>query len=203
MKNTIKIAIIDDHLIFLKGLTMLLEQDDEFEVIYAFSNYSDLLKSLKLQKPDLLITDISMPEINGIELSKMVRQIYPTIKILVMSSYSNMISASDVDGYLLKDTNSEILIESIKKIVLDNEKVFHKDFKRDEKYEFNKSIVSKREKEIINFICKGCTTDEISEKLFISKHTVETHRKNIFNKLQVNNIAGLVKKSISLGIIDI
>ncbi|MCU7617422.1 response regulator transcription factor [Chryseobacterium sp. PBS4-4] len=203
MKNTIKIAIIDDHLIFLKGLTMLLEQDDEFEVIYAFSNYSDLLKSLKLQKPDLLITDISMPEINGIELSKMVRQIYPTIKIMVMSSYSNMISASDVDGYLLKDTNSEILIESIKKIVLNNEKVFHKDFKTDKKYEFNKSIVSKREKEIINFICKGCTTDEISEKLFISKHTVETHRKNIFNKLQVNNIAGLVKKSISLGIIDI
>jgi len=203
MKNTIKIAIIDDHLIFLKGLTMLLEQDDDFEVIYAFSNYSDLLKNLKLQKPDILITDISMPEINGIELSKMMRQIYPTIKILVMSSYSNMISASEVDGYLLKDTNSEILIESIKKIVLDNEKVFHKDFQTAEKYDFNISIVSKREKEIINFICKGFTTDEISEKLYISQHTVETHRKNIFNKLQVNNIAGLVKKSISLGIIDV
>lgn len=203
MKKRIKIAIIDDHLIFLKGLNMLLEQDENLEVIYACSNYSDLIKNLKLQKPDILITDISMPEINGIELSKMVRKTYPTIKILVMSSYSNMISASDVDGYLLKDTNSEILIDSIKKIVLNDEKVFHKDFQTTEKYDFNKSIVSKREKEIINFISKGFTTDEISEKLYISKHTVETHRKNIFNKLQVNNIAGLVKKSISLGIIDV
>lgn len=203
MKNIITIAIIDDHLIFLKGLTMLLEQEGDFEVIYACSNYSDLLKNLKLQKPDLLITDISMPEINGIELSKMIRQIYPTMKIMVISSYSNMIPASDVDGYLLKDTNSEILIESIKKVVWSNEKVFYKDFQTAEKYTFNKSIVSKREKEIINFISKGFTTDEISEKLYISKHTVETHRKNIFNKLQVNNIAGLVKKSISLGIIDI
>jgi DNA-binding NarL/FixJ family response regulator len=203
MKNTIKIAIIDDHLLFLKGLKILLEQDHDFEVIHANSNYSDLLKNLKIQKADILITDISMPEINGIELSKMVRQLYPNIKIMVMSSYSNMISASDVDGYLLKDTNSEILIESIKKIVWNDEKVFHKDFQTAEKYDFNKNIVSKREKEIINFISKGFTTDEISEKLYISKHTVETHRKNIFNKLQVNNIAGLVKKSISLGIIDV
>ncbi|RZJ48612.1 MAG: response regulator transcription factor [Flavobacterium sp.] len=203
MKSTIKIAIIDDHLIFLKGLKMLLEQDENFEIIHAYNNYSDLIKNIKLQEPDLLITDISMPEINGIELSKMVRQAYPSIKIMVMSSYSNMISAADVDGYLLKDTDSELLIESIKKIVWHNEKIFHKDFQTAEKYDFNKSIVSKREKEIINFISKGFTTDEIAEKLCISKHTVETHRKNIFNKLQVNNIAALVKRSITLGLINV
>jgi DNA-binding NarL/FixJ family response regulator len=203
MKNTIKIAIIDDHLIFLKGLIMLLEQDENFEIIHAYNNYSDLLKNIKLQEPDILITDISMPEINGIELSKMVRKYYPDIKIMVMSSYSNMVSAADVDGYLLKDTDSEILIESIKKIVWKNEKVFYKDFQTTEKYDFNKSIVSKREKEIIDFIGKGYTTDEIAEKLCISKHTVETHRKNIFNKLQVNNIAALIKKSITLGLIDV
>lgn len=203
MKNTIKIAIIDDHLIFLKGLIMLLEQDENFEIIHAYNNYSDLLKNIKLQEPDILITDISMPEINGIELSKMVRKYYPDIKIMIMSSYSNMVSATDVDGYLLKDTDSEILIESIKKIVWKNEKVFYKDFQTTEKYDFNKSIVSKREKEIIDFIGKGYTTDEIAEKLCISKHTVETHRKNIFNKLQVNNIAALIKKSITLGLIDV
>jgi len=203
MINTIKIAIIDDHLIFLKGLKMLLEQDENFEIIHAYNNYSDLIKNIKLQEPDLLITDISMPETNGIELSKMIRQAHPAIKIMVMSSYSNMISAADVDGYLLKDTDSELLIESIKKIVWHNEKIFHKDFQTAEKYDFNKSIVSKREKEIINFISKGFTTDEIAEKLCISKHTVETHRKNIFNKLQVNNIAALVKRSITLGLINV
>ncbi|MDF2933824.1 MAG: Two-component system response regulatory protein LuxR family [Chryseobacterium sp.] len=202
MKNTIKIAIIDDHLLFLKGLRMLLEQDGDFEIVHAYDNYSDLLKNIKLQEPDILITDISMPEINGIELSKMVRQIYPSVKIMVMSSYSNMMSPTDVDGYLLKDTESEVLIESIKKIVWNNDKVFHKDFQT-VKFDFNKSIVSKREKEIIDFISKGFTTDEIAETLCISKHTVETHRKNIFNKLHVNNIAALVKTSIMLGLIDV
>ncbi len=203
MKNTIKIAVIDDHLIFLKGLVMLLEQENHFKVIHACNNYSDLQKCLKLDKPDILITDISMPEINGIELSKMVRKQDSSIKILVMSSYSNMVSAADIDGYLLKDTDSEVLTESIKKIVWNDEKIFYKDFQPAEKYDFNKNIVSKREKEIIDFIGKGYTTDEIAEKLYISKHTVETHRKNIFNKLQVNNIAALIKKSIALGLLNI
>jgi len=203
MKNTIKIAVIDDHLIFLKGLVMLLEQDENLEVLYALNKHTDLLNSIKIQSPDLLITDISMPEINGVELCKIIRKQYPEIKILVMSSYTNTISSKDIDGYLLKDTNPETLIESIKKIVSKNEKVFYKDFQPVENLDFNKNIVSKREKEIINYIGKGITTEEIADKLCISKRTVETHRKNIFNKLKVNNTAGLMKMSITLGLIDV
>lgn len=203
MKNTIKIAVIDDHLIFLKGLAMLLGQDEDLEVIYALNNYSDLLNNIKIQSPDLLITDISMPEINGVELCKIIRKQYPEIKILVMSSYSNTISSTDIDGYLLKDTDPETLIESIKNIVSKNEKVFYKDFQTVESFDFNKNIVSKREKEIINYIGKGKTTEEIADKLCISKRTVETHRKNIFNKLKVSNTAGLIKTSITLGLIDV
>jgi len=203
MKNTIKIAVIDDHLIFLKGLVMLLEQDENLEVLYALNNQADLLNNIKTQTPDLLITDISMPEINGVELCKIIRKQYPEIKILVMSSYSNTISSTDIDGYLLKDTDPETLIESIKKIVSKNEKVFYKDFQKVENFDFNKNIVSKREKEIINYISKGKTTEEIAEKLCISKRTVETHRKNIFIKLKVNNTAGLIKTSITLGLIDV
>ncbi|NMR33425.1 response regulator transcription factor [Chryseobacterium aquaticum] len=203
MKNTIKIAVIDDHLIFLKGLVMLLEQDENLEVLYALNNHADLLNNIKTQTPDLLITDISMPEINGVELCKIIRKQYPEIKILVISSYSNTISSTDIDGYLLKDTDPETLIESIKKIVSKNEKVFYKDFQKVENFDFNKNIVSKREKEIINYISKGKTTEEIAEKLCISKRTVETHRKNIFIKLKVNNTAGLIKTSITLGLIDV
>ncbi|GAA5090947.1 response regulator transcription factor [Chryseobacterium ginsengisoli] len=203
MKNTIKIAIIDDHLIFLKGLKLLLEQDSNFKIVFASDSHSDLLKNMEILDPDLVITDISMPEINGVELSKMIRKAYPEIKIMVMSSYSNILSSDEVDGYLLKDTDSDILIESIKKVVWNNEKIFHKDFQTTEKLDFDKNIVSKREKEIINLISKGFTSDEIADKLYISKHTIETHRKNIFNKLQVNNIAALVKKSIILGLIEV
>lgn len=203
MKQTIKIAIIDDHLIFLKGLSMLLEQEEHFKVIYICNTYSELMKNLQSDVPDILISDISMPEINGIELSKRIKNHHPEIKILMMSSYSDMVSADEVDGYLLKDTDSETLIESIKKIVRNGAKVFYKDFQPVREYDFSKNIVSKREREIISCIGKGFTTDEIAEKLFISKHTVETHRKNIFNKLQVNNIAALVKKSIILGLLDV
>lgn len=203
MKNTIKIAIIDDHLIFLKGLKLLLEQDSNFKIVFASDSHSDLLKNMEILDPDLVITDISMPEINGVELSKMIRKAYPEVKIMVMSSYSNILSPDEVDGYLLKDTDSDILIESIKKVVWNNEKIFPKDFQTTEKLDFDKNIVSKREKEIINLISKGFTSDEIADKLYISKHTIETHRKNIFNKLQVNNIAALVKKSIILGLIEV
>lgn len=203
MRSTIKIAIIDDHLIFLKGLTMLLEQEEHFKVSYSCNTYSDLMRNLQSEIPDLLITDISMPQINGIELSKMIRKLYPTVKILIMSSYSNMVSTDDVDGYLLKDADSDVLIAGIKNMVWNDAKVFHKDFQPAAKYDFSKNIVSKREKEIISYIGKGFTTEEIAEKLYISKHTVETHRKNIFNKLQVNNIAALVKKSITLGLLDV
>ena len=182
---------------------MLLEQDENLEVLYALNNHADLLNNIKTQTPDLLITDISMPEINGVELCKIIRKQYPEIKILVISSYSNTISSTDIDGYLLKDTDPETLIESIKKIVSKNEKVFYKDFQKVENFDFNKNIVSKREKEIINYISKGKTTEEIAEKLCISKRTVETHRKNIFIKLKVNNTAGLIKTSITLGLIDV
>lgn len=202
MIYNIQIAIIDDHHIFMEGLKMLLQQEKEFEVIYTCDNHIDLLKKMADQQPDILITDISMPGMNGVELSKMIKNNYPKVKIMVMSSYSNVLSDKEIDAYLLKDTDSDILIESIKKVVLENKKVFYQDFKPSEILEFNKNIVSKREKEIINLISNGYTSDDISLKLHISKHTIETHRKNIFMKLQVNNIAALVKKAIALGLIE-
>ncbi len=195
----IKIAIIDDHLIFLEGLKLILQ--NEFDIQYASNNPKDFLGKLESLDIDLLITDVSMPEISGIEVVKIVKEKHPKLKTLVMSTFKNMFNKKEIDAYLLKDTDSEILIKTIKEVVFENKKIFYQDLSSVESFDFNKNLVSKREREIIKLISEEYKTEEIAEKLFISKHTIEAHRKNIFMKLQVNNIAGLIKKAISLGII--
>ena len=195
----IKIAIIDDHLIFLEGLRLILQ--NEFDIRYASNNPKDLLSKLESLDIDLLITDVSMPEISGIELVKIVKTKFPKLKILVMSTYKNMFCKKEIDAYLMKDSDSEILIDTIKSVVLENKKIFSEELDETDGFDFSKSLVSKREREIIKLISEEYNSEEIAEKLFISKHTIEAHRKNIFMKLQVNNIAGLIKKAISLGII--
>jgi len=197
--DKIKIAIIDDHLIFLEGLKLILQ--NEFDIQYASNNPKDLLSKLESLDIDLLITDVSMPEISGIELVKIVKTKFPKLKILVMSTYKNMFCKKEIDAYLMKDSDSEILIDTIKSVVLENKKIFSEDLDETDGFDFSKSLVSKREREIIKLISEEYNSEEIAEKLFISKHTIEAHRKNIFMKLQVNNIAGLIKKAISLGII--
>ena len=197
--DKIKIAIIDDHLIFLEGLKLILQ--NEFDIQYASNNPKDLLSKMESLDIDLLITDVSMPEISGIELVKIVKTKFPKLKILVMSTYKNMFCKKEIDAYLMKDSDSEILIDTIKSVVLENKKIFSEDLDETDGFDFSKSLVSKREREIIKLISEEYNSEEIAEKLFISKHTIEAHRKNIFMKLQVNNIAGLIKKAISLGII--
>ena len=197
--DKIKIAIIDDHLIFLEGLKLILQ--NEFDIQYASNNPKDLLSKLESLDIDLLITDVSMPEISGIELVKIVKTKFPKLKILVMSTYKNMFCKKEIDAYLMKDSDSEILIDTIKSVVLENKKIFSEELDETDGFDFSKSLVSKREREIIKLISEEYNSEEIAEKLFISKHTIEAHRKNIFMKLQVNNIAGLIKKAISLGII--
>ena len=142
-----------------------------------------------------------MPEMNGLEFIKIVKKQFPEIKILVLSMFKNMQSFKDIDGFLLKETDKEELIKVINGIVLHDKKYFAGVDNNENTIDFKKTIVSNREKEIIQLIAQEYTTDEIAEKLIISKHTIEAHRKNIFFKLQVKNIAGLINKAMYLGII--
>ena len=107
-----------------------------------------------------------------------------------------------IDGYLLKETSYSELIKAIKEIVLYDKKYFYDAYsKGSETLEFKKTILTTREKEIVNLIANQYSVDEIAEQLFLSRYTVETHKKNIFQKLQVKNAAGLIKKAIYLGYI--
>lgn len=197
----INIALIDDHQIFLEGLTSMLSAEKDFNILFSENSARGALIKLKEVKPHLIISDISMPDMNGIEFAKIVREKYPEIKILILSMFKEIQSIENIEGYLLKYTDREELIKVIKNIVINNE-VHHELIKKENSLVFNKSILTDREKEIIKHIINEDTSEEIAEKLFISKQTVITHRKNIILKLQVKNLAGLVKKAIYLGIIE-
>ncbi|MBL7885796.1 MAG: response regulator transcription factor [Flavobacterium sp.] len=197
----ITIGLVDDHQMFLDGMVSVFSTQSSFSILFVENNAKSALEKIKHSKPDIIISDISMPDINGIEFIKLVKENYPDIKVLVLSMFDNLQTTENMDGYLLKETDKEELIKAINTIVLENGKYFKTTKNETDTFEFKHSILSPREKEIIQLIAQEYTTDEIAEKLFISKGTIETHRKNIFFKLQVKNIAGLIKKSIYLGIV--
>ncbi|WP_309642653.1 response regulator transcription factor [Flavobacterium sp.] len=198
----IKIVIVDDHQMFLEGMSSVLSQQENIEVLFTENSAKAALKKIKIQIPDLIITDISMPEMNGIEFIKILNKDFPNIKILVLSMHKSHNHIDGIDGYLLKETDKEDLIEAINGIVTHAKKYFIDNLSKDNDFIFKKTILSNREKEIIKLIAQEYTTEEIADKLFISKHTIESHRKNIFYKLQVKNIAGLIKVAMYLGVID-
>lgn len=199
--NKIKIALVDDHQMFLDGMISVLSNQKEFDILFVENNPKVALLKIKTNAPDILISDISMPEMNGLEFIKIVKQDFPKIKILVLSMFESLQSVQDIDGYLLKETSKDELIKTIIDIVQNDKKHFGSEQITKDTFNFKKSILTDREKEIIQLIANEYTTDEIAEKLFTSKSTIETHRKNIFYKLQVKNIAGLIKKAIYLGVV--
>ena len=201
--NKIKIAIVDDHKMFTDGLRSVFMESNIYEILFVANNAQEALIALsKNDLPDLIISDISMPEMNGFEFIKIVKETYSEIKVLVISMFDTFYSNDQIDGYLLKDASTETIFEAIQSIVINNKKYFSPEVKIVTiNSEYQKNILTNREKEIIQLIAQEYTSDEISEKLFLSKLTVETHRKNILIKLQVKNVAGLIKKAIIMGIV--
>jgi len=198
-----KIIIVDDHQLFLDGLVSLLSKHSDIEIIKATTSIKDAFEIIESSRPDLVISDISMPEMSGIEFISILKEKYPTIKIMVLSMFANLQSYKNIDAYLLKETSEEELIFAINEVVENNRKYLKIAENKDENINLydSKVLLTQREKEIIRLIIQENNTNDIATKLFISTHTVMTHRKNIFFKLEVANIAGLTKKAFQLGII--
>ncbi len=196
----IRLILVDDHEIFTSGLKASLEKYGDIQVCNTFTNPQEALSFLRKENVDLVITDIAMPEINGIEFIKKIRTSDISVKILAISMFKPPhYEKNFYDGYLLKDTAVTKVVEAIESIVYKNTSFFYDDIDQLDQLDFAKSIVTKREKEIIRFIAAEYTVDEIAEKLFLSRYTIETHKKNIFIKLQVKTNAGLVSKALQLG----
>ncbi|WP_035651269.1 response regulator transcription factor [Flavobacterium sp. ASV13] len=210
----INLLIADDHTMFLQGIVSLLEQESEINIVGKAINGIEALEVIKTKNPDLVILDISMPEMDGIELSKILKKDFPEIKILIVSTHSNVKIISrliriGVNGYLLKNAEKSELLKAIHSIASGenyfSEETEEKHLANHLKIEKQVSVLtelSSREKEILVLIAHEYNTAEIAEKTFISLNTVNTHRRNLLSKLNAKNTAGLVKYAVENGLVD-
>jgi two-component system, NarL family, nitrate/nitrite response regulator NarL len=210
MPNTITLFIVDDHQMLIDGIKSLLSDDSSFEVIGEALRSEEALEKLKRKKADIIITDINMPEMSGLELTQKLKRIYPDQKILALSMFGEKTTISDmvdagVSGYILKNTGRQELILALTTIAK-GQKFFSdkvsEELKRADDVVDRRYILTTREREIVKHIAKGMSHTEIGESLFISPRTVDTHRTNLMKKLEVNSIAELIKLAIQLKLID-
>lgn len=207
MKEKIKIILVDDHQMFRDGVKSVLCDEKNIDVIGEVGSGNDLFGLLKSKKPDLIITDISMPDTSGLEIAKYVSENYPDIKILILSMHSNeefITKALNIgaNGYLPKDTSMAELLEAIHTIYK-GENYFNKEISdtilkslRNKPHENNGKSLTNREKEIIKLVVDGLTNKEIADKLCISVRTVDSHKNNIMQKLNLKSSIELVKYAI-------
>jgi len=199
----IKLAIADDHKMFCSGLRSMLEEEKDLTIVKTASNGKELLDYLKTNTVDIVLLDINMPEINGIEASKFIIENYKSIKIIILSMYKKPLIIREllkinVHAYILKDTDKKELIIAIR-TVLENKKYYDPRVKEVfmeyySKGEYTDKIqLTPREKEIIYLIYEGKTSQFIAEELFISQYTVDTHRKNLMLKTGCKNAIELAK----------
>ncbi|WP_145416802.1 response regulator transcription factor [Staphylococcus hominis] len=190
------IVLIDDHHIVRQGLEFLISTVEGLDMQASFSDGDAFIKYLNENNmPDLVLLDLVMPKMNGIEVTHYIKKYYPYIKVLVLTSYVDdeyVMSAINegADGYEIKDVEPQKLIATITK-VLNNEKIIHPKAKNvidamHEKPHFNNKL-SKREMEVLKEMVKGKTNKDIAKSLFVSEKTVKTHVSHIFNKLQVSD----------------
>lgn len=204
----LKLMIVDDHQMFIDGVKSLLRKEKQFEFIAEANTAEDALRIMEKTVPDILITDISMPGMSGNELIETVKARNPDVKILVLSMHNEAeviseIMMQEAEGYILKNTGRQELSSALHKIA--DGGTFYSDevllslmrrVKKDAKKDKEVVQLSEREIEIVKLIVQELSNEEIAEKLFISKRTVETHRKNINQKTNIKTVVGLIKFAI-------
>ena len=213
----IKLLIVDDHQLVLDGIKSLIRDVPEFVLAGEANSGDDALRLARSCQFDIALMDIEMSGKNGIETTRELLREYPKAKILALTMYNekgiiNKVMEAGASGYVLKNVNKAELIDAIKKIA-DGQKYFSSDVVTTlleknatkigsdlEENGFEKP--TKREVEILRLIVQGLSNREIGEKLFISPRTVDTHRTNVMEKLQVKNIAGLIRYAIKNGYLE-
>ncbi|PRY89960.1 response regulator [Mongoliibacter ruber] len=207
----IKIALADDHKMFARGIKGLLEEEEDFKVIALFHNGKDLVEFVKKKSVDIIITDMNMPKMDGMNVISSIKDFAPHAKIIVLSMYDDQVIydkavKSGANAYVLKGSDPDELIYTIREVfegayVLDYKKVLFQNEPDGYPDHFKEKFkLSRRELEIIKLIKDGKMNKEIADDLSLSQHTVEAHRKKIHAKLGVSTAVELVKKAIEMNI---
>lgn len=217
----IRLAIADDEALFRSGVRMLLDDADNISIAFEAAHGQELLDKLEEadKKPDVVLLDLNMPVLNGIEAAKIIREAYPKVKIIVLSSHyskafiTNMLEIGAA-AYLAKNASPEEMERTIREVY---DKGFYYDQQVMEVIRENmmnktrpaktstpfEASLTQREQEILQLICEEKTTPEIAAQLFISRRTVEGHRNNLLSKLGCRNTAGLVVIAIQEKLVDV
>jgi DNA-binding NarL/FixJ family response regulator len=210
---SVDIAIADDHLLVINGIRAVLEKNDEINVLFFVTTGTELLRKLTECQPDVLLLDIQMPGMNGVDLCKAISKDYPQVKIIALtnfeqSSYVKQMIRNGAKGYLLKNIDGKTLARAIETVA--KNQIFIQD--QIQNNLLNEMItgtkatsqgvsLTKREVEILALVAKEFSNQQIADTLFISLRTVQTHRINLTQKLGVRNTAGLVKEAYKRGLI--
>ncbi|MES2133003.1 MAG: response regulator transcription factor [Bacteroidota bacterium] len=206
----LKLYIVDDHQMLIDGLKALLDGEKTISLVGESTLAKTALKEIGEYRPDIVLTDINMPEMDGIELTKEIKKQHPSIKVIALSMFGERETISDmlkagVSGYILKNTGKQELLKAIDKVA--NGGTFFSDEVSAEMMRVSPETaareisLSAREIEVIELIAKEYTNAKIAEALFISERTVETHRKNIFRKTDTKSVIGLLKYCVDKRVI--
>ncbi len=215
--EAIKILITDDHQIIIDGLKSLLSDEKDLQVIGEASNGKEAIEFLKLLKADVVLMDIDMPVLNGIEATKKIKSEFDDVRVIILTMHNESgliktLVAAGADGYILKNSDQSELLEAIRKVASGNQyfssdvtlSLLNKNSSQLKQFQTDSKIaeLTSREIEILKMIAEGNSNKEIGEILFISHRTVDTHRTNLMKKLDVNNIAGLIRYAIQQGFVS-
>ena len=218
MRDTIKIILADDHRIFRKGLKSLLSEKENIEVLAEADNGDEALEATRKHKPGIVIMDIAMPKMDGIEATRQIRERFPDTEVVVLSmhakkAYIDQVLKAGAKGYVLKDSDEENLLSAIETVhnggyYLDSpiaDQVLSDYFSDKSKREIKKQSdpLSEREREVLRLLAEGHSNQEVADTLYISRKTVENHRANIVRKTGIQGQVGLTKYAARIGLIDL
>ena len=209
--DPIRILVADDHALIRTGMKNLLEGNKEFLVVGEAADGEEVIQKARELKPDVVVMDISMPKVNGIEATRILKQSRPETGILVLTmhenaEYANQVFKAGASGYVLKNAGKEEISTAIYAVAR-GEKYFSSrvseivmsEYARQSEARSSEAALTKREQEILDLIGKGLNNQQIADQLFISPRTVETHRTNIMQKLNIHDAPNLVRYALEHG----
>lgn len=192
------VFIVDDHYMVIEGIRSLLQYEKDIDWVGHATNAASCLAFLKQQRPDVILMDVNLPDMSGIDLCKQVKQLYPDVFVLGLSTFNqqpvirNMMD-NGASGYVLKNATQEELQDAIQAVMTGKTYLSIEVAQALRETGNEMPLITRREKEVLLLVADGFTNAEIAEKLFISVPTVNTHRKSLLSKFNVNNTAGLIK----------
>jgi DNA-binding NarL/FixJ family response regulator len=202
-----KVFITDDHYMVIEGIHSLLQHENDIELVGHAMNAASCLAYLEQYSTDIILMDISLPDKSGIDLCREVREKYPSVFVIGLSTFNQQsfiekMMNNGASGYVLKNATQDELMEAIRTVATGKTYLSFEAGKTLQRIKNNPIVLTRREKEVLGLIAEGMTNNEIATKLFVGSTTVDTHRKNLLTKFEAKNTATLIRMAVQMEMID-